>query len=347
VKVAIVSPYALDKHGGVQDQAKGIRDKLVAAGHEASLIGPGLSDGTWISVGGSTNIESNDAVAPVCFEPSAIQRVKDAVADADVIHVHEPLLPVVGPAAWIGREPATVGSFHAEPAALIRGIYKYGGPLLAQLIDKIDVLTAASQEAAGAVRAFAPEVEIVPNAVDVGRFPERTRRERQVAFVGRDDPRKGFDVLLAAWPAVRAAIPDAELVVVGPRRDTPIDGVRFEGPAPDDRKREVLATSSIYCAPNLGGESFGITLIEGMAAGCAIVATDLPAFVAVAAGVAEHVPAGNPAHLARVLISLLGHPDRVKRMGEASVSRAAVFDWGRVLPRWIALYERALTRSHR
>jgi phosphatidylinositol alpha-mannosyltransferase len=345
VKLAIVSPYALDRHGGVQEQALQLREQLTRIGHSVTLVGPGRSDGTWTSVGGITDIESNDAVAPVCLEPGAIQRVKEAIGGAEVVHVHEPLLPVVGPAAWIGAETPTVGTFHAEPAAVVRAVYKFGGPLLAHLVERIDVLTAVSAEAATAVEGFAPGVEIVPNAVDVAGFTAQRRSAHRVAFVGRDDPRKGLDVLLGAWPVVERAVPDAELVVVGARRDDEATGIRFEGTVPDRRKREVLSSSSVFCAPNTGGESFGITLVEAMAAGCAVVSTDLPAFVSVAGGVAEQVPVNDPVRLAQALVELLTDPERVRRQGIAAKARANEFDWSRILPRWIELYEKAIERS--
>lgn len=345
MRVAIVTPYALDKPGGVQEEGFQLLHQLRKAGHDAELIGPGHSDGTWTSVGGTTNITSNDAVAPICLEPGAVGRVRAAISGADVVHVHEPLLPIIGPASWIAGTVPTVGTFHAEPAAFVSAIYRYGGPLLAHLIDRIDVLTAVSAEAANAVDGFAGDVEIVPNAVDVSAFPARTRLRHQVAFVGRDDPRKGLDDLLEAWPRVRAAVPTAELVVVGARRGSSEDGVIFEGRVSGARKREVLASSAVYCAPNTGNESFGVTLVEGMAAGCAVVATDLPAFVAVAGGVADHVPVGDPRVLADTLVRLLEDEERSRRLRAAAKERARDFDWNRVLPRWIELYEQAMERG--
>ncbi len=345
MRVAIVCPYALDRHGGVQDQALRLRDQLRKAGYGVHLIGPGESDGTWTSVGGTTNVESNDAVAPVCLEPGAIQRVREAIGDVDVVHIHEPLLPLVGPASWIGSTTPTVGTFHAEPAIFVRAIYKFGGPLLSRLLEGVDVLTAVSSEAAGAVTGFAPDLEIVPNAVDVSLFAPQERFSHRVAFVGRDDPRKGLDELLDAWTRVRTMVPDAELVVVGAARGVRVEGVTFEGSVSDRRKREVLASSSIYCAPNTGNESFGITLIEGMAAGCAVVATDLPAFLAVAGGAADHVPVGDSRALADTLVSLLKDPAHARSRGASGRARAAAFDWSRVLPRWVAVYERAIERA--
>ena len=148
MRIAIVSPYGLDRPGGVQEQARGLRRHLSSAGHDVHLIGPGVSDGTWISTGGITEVEANAAIAPVCLEPGAVAKVKEAIAWAQVVHVHEPLVPVVGPAAWMTKEVPSVGTFHADPAAVVRGIYRFGGPLLAHLLGRIDALTAVSEEAA-------------------------------------------------------------------------------------------------------------------------------------------------------------------------------------------------------
>jgi phosphatidylinositol alpha-mannosyltransferase len=346
VKIAIVSPYALDRPGGVQEQARGLQRHLTAAGHVVTLIGPGVSDGSWTSVGGTTDVEANDAVAPVCFDPGAVAKVKEAVGRADVVHVHEPLVPVIGPAAWIGEDVPSVGTFHAEPGTIVRGIYRFGGPLLGHLLGRMDALTAVSREAATAVRRFAPDVEIVPNGVDMSGYAGNGHRvPHRVAFLGRDDRRKGLDVLLEAWPSVCAKVPDAELVVIGASRPIDESGVVFEGLVLEARKQELLTSASVFCSPNIGNESFGITLLEGMAAGCAVVASDLPAFTAVAAGTAIHVPAGDVDGLTSALVGLLTDQVTVREMGAAARARARAFDWSRLIPRWVSLYARAIEHA--
>ncbi|NIA24760.1 MAG: glycosyltransferase [Gammaproteobacteria bacterium] len=349
MRIAIVSPYGLDRPGGVQEQARGLTKHLRSAGHDVRLIGPGASDGSWISVGGTTEVEANAAVAPVCLEPGAIAKVKEAIAWAQVVHIHEPLVPVIGPAAWMGEGIPSVGTFHADPAAVVRGIYRFGGPLLAHLLGRIDTLTAVSEEAARAVRGFVPNPVVIPNGVDVATFePSPDRLPHRVAFVGRDDPRKGLDFLLQAWPRVSGVVPDAELVVVGARRDLQIPGVSFHGRVPEDRKWSLLGSASVYCAPNTGGESFGITLLEGMAASCAVVASDLPAFRSVAGPVADYVRPGDVEHLAAALVSVLTDRARAHTMGEAARRRALMFDWSRVIPRWVHLYTQVSERfAHR
>jgi len=339
VRIAIVSPYGLDRPGGVQEQARGLTKHLRSAGHDVRLIGPGASDGSWISIGGTTEVEANAAIAPVCLEPGAVAKVKEAIVWAQVVHVHEPLVPVVGPAAWMTEGIPSVGTFHADPAAVVRGIYRFGGPLLAHLLGRIDVLTAVSEEAARAVRGFVPHPVLIPNGVDVTAFePSSDRSPHRVAFVGRDDRRKGLDVLLQAWPRVLGMVPDAELVVVGASRDLQIRGVSFEGRVSEERKRSLLGSAAVYCGPNTGGESFGIALVEGMAASCAVVVSDLPAFRSVAGPVADYVRPGDVENLAAALVSVLTNRARMHTMGEAARQRALMFDWSRVIPRWVRLY---------
>ncbi|NOY55727.1 MAG: glycosyltransferase family 4 protein [Actinobacteria bacterium] len=351
VRIAIVSPYGLDRPGGVQEQARGLTKHLTSAGHDVRLIGPGTSDGSWISTGGTTEVEANAAIAPVCLEPGAVAKVKESIVWAQVVHVHEPLVPVVGPAAWMGEGIPSVGTFHADPAAIVRGIYRFGGPLLAHLLGRIDALTAVSEEAARAIRSFVPHPLLIPNGVDVATFEVSDDRvPHRVAFVGRDDRRKGLDVLLQAWPRVLGTVPDAELVVVGARRDLQIPGVSFEGRVSEERKRSLLGSAAVYCGPNTGGESFGITLVEGMAASCAIVASDLPAFRSVAGPVAFYVRPGDAEDLATTLVDVLTDRARMRAMGEAARRRALRFDWSRVIPRWVRLYtevSEGFARRHR
>ncbi len=339
MKIAMVSPYGLDRPGGVQQQARGLERHLREAGHDVLLVGPGVSDGSWRSVGRVTNVELNGAVAPVCLDPGAVSEVREVAAWADVVHVHEPLVPVVGPAAWLPRSVPSVGTFHAAPAAIVQGIYRFGGPLFAGLLRRIDALTAVSKEASRAVRRFAPEPLIIPNGVDVAPFDGLSVPEpHTVAFVGRDDRRKGLDTLLRAWPFVRDAVPDAQLVVVGARRDVDMPGVRFEGRVPEERKQAVLSSAALYCAPNLGGESFGITLVEGMAAGCAVVASDLAAFRSVAESAATYTRPGDADQLAGTIIDVMQDRRRVSQMAAAARERALRFDWSRLIPRWLTLY---------
>jgi phosphatidylinositol alpha-mannosyltransferase len=164
-----------------------------------------------------------------------------------------------------------------------------------------------------------------------------------VVFVGRDDPRKGFSVLLEAWKTVHPAVPAAELIVIGPE-GTDRSNVRFAGRGTDETKATWLQSSAIFVAPNLGGESFGMVVAEGMAAGCAVVASDLPAFRQVTAGTARLTPPGQARPLAAALIEVLANSNQADEMGRRARERSKAFDWGVVFPQYRQAYLDARTR---
>jgi phosphatidylinositol alpha-mannosyltransferase len=206
------------------------------------------------------------------------------------------------------------------------------------------ILTAVSSIAARSIPPRWGTVRIVPNAIDVAAYEIPVGRiEKRVAFLGRDDVRKGLSVLLEAWPRVTAAIPDAELIVMGADRATRIPGVEFRGPVSAGEKRRLLASSLVFVAPNLGGESFGIVVAEGMAAGCAVVASDIPAFVEVTGGSGIHVSPGDARALAGALTSLLLNPVKAQELGTTMRERCAAYDWSAVVGTYRDLYAEALS----
>ncbi len=347
MRVAVVSPYDLAAPGGVQDQVIGLVARLRDAGHEAWAVAPGGGgpDGTR-SVGRVRSVPANRSRAPISLSPRTPARVRVAVGDADVVHVHEPLMPMTSLAVLRSVTRPTVGTFHADPGAVVRGMYRGASPVLRRLTNRLDVVTAVSETARSAVAHFA-DARIIPNAVDVAGYRDAVgeRDPMRVVFVGRDEPRKGLGVLLAAWPAVRAAHPGAVLRVIGSARDYAPDGVTFLGRVSEADKREELASARVLAAPNLGGESFGIILIEGMAAGCAVVASDLAAFRAVAGEGAVLVEPGNAAALGSALASLLG--DETLACSVAGVGSQVVdrYDWAGVTGAYVEAYQEALAAS--
>jgi phosphatidylinositol alpha-mannosyltransferase len=343
MKIAVVSPYALDRHGGVQSQASQLVEHLIDAGHEAWLTGPGRSgpEGARL-LGRATAVPGNGALAPIGLDPRMIGRVRRAIAGADLVHVHEPLMPLIGPAALFAASVPVVGTFHADPSGRIRGVYRFAAPFLRRIGRRMNRVTAVSVTAESAIRPFVSGVTIIPNALDTSRYETGSDRQpSRVAFLGRDDPRKGLDVLLEAWPDVLQRVPEAELTVVGTRRAAGPPGVSFLGRVPEDVKLEALASSSVFCAPNLGGESFGIALLEGMAAGCATVASDLSAFRHVGATTVEYVPVGDAGALAAALTAKLLDP-ALQQVGASCRARAKLFDWVTVLPSYLDQYRLAL-----
>ena len=312
---------------------------VVAAGTSAFDHGPGR-DGIMVPTGRAVSIKANRSRAPLTLSPSAWQRVHSALRDVDVVNVHEPFIPLVGWAGLFSGQP-TVATFHADPPTWARRAYQ-ALPLVGRHLRRMK-LTAVSRTAADAIPGDWGELEIIPNAIDVASYDMPVRRIRsRVSFLGRDEPRKGLDVLLAAWPDIQASHPDAELVVMGADRGIPPPGVTYLGPVTGGEKRRVLASSSIYVAPNTGGESFGIVVVEGMAAGCAVVASGLDSFREVLGDAGRLVPVGDATALAESITELLDDPADARKLGEQARERSSRFDWGQVVERYRNVYASAL-----
>ncbi len=347
MKVGIVCPYDLSAPGGVQQLTSELAEAVRAGGHEVVLVGagryahprPGHDDST-VQVGKSFTIRANQSLVPLTLSPFSWGRVRRALRNADVVHIHEPLVPLVGWVAMTLRGPK-VYTFHADPPRWARRVYRFI-PGLGSLF-RSGVVTAVSPTAASAIPGSWGSVEIVPNAIDVAAFDLPVRRfERRVVFLGRDDPRKGLDVLLSAWPAIRSRVHQAELKVMGARREQTIEDVEFLGKVTGGDKNRLLASSQVYVAPNTGGESFGIVIAEAMAAGCAVVCSDLMAFRDVIGEAGELVPVGDPDALAASVAGLLEDPDRARRLGDRARREVERFDWGVITGRYQIMYRRAI-----
>ncbi len=337
----MVSPYDLGLPGGVQDQAERLVGWIREAGHEATLLGPGVEGPEGATLFGATmSIPANRSRAPVKLDPRIIGRVRRAVGAFDAVHIHEPLVPSVSLAAMSTPGVAKVGTFHADPSGWVRGLYRYGRAALRLLLGGIDVFTAVSPVAASPLDGVV-EYRIIPNGIDVGEYKTGPKEQGRVTFVGRDEPRKGLSVLLEAWPQVLAAVPGSTLHVVGAKGPEG-GGVRFLGRVNEEEKRRELAAAVVHCAPNLGGESFGISGLEAMAAGCAVVASALPGFEYVAGSSGAFVAPGDAGALADAVIRMLTEPDRAADAGTAARERALEFDGPVVAGRYLAAYEDAI-----
>ncbi|HDH02782.1 MAG TPA: glycosyltransferase family 1 protein, partial [Actinobacteria bacterium] len=319
MKVAIVCPYALDHMGGVQSHARQLTAELLARGVDAWLVGPGRepSKATEFQVGGGFRVSANGSRVPIALSPLVGRRLLARAEEADVVHVHEPWIPIAGWAAQLTAKP-TILTFHADPANLIRRAYGHSAWLLARLANRSKAVTVVSRTAASAIAPFAPHPVIIPNGVEVNPMAGRARRSQSAVFVGRDEDRKGLKVLLRAWPQVRAKFPNARLTVLTSRTQPMMEGVEVLVGADDPTKLERLASSAVFVAPNLGGESFGITVAEAMAAGCAVVASDIPAFADLLGGAGRLVVPGDSVGLAATLSGLFEDEDRLANMAASS-----------------------------
>ena len=250
MKVGIVCPYDLDVPGGVQQLCLELGERIRRAGDEAVVVGPG-SGGSGVEtvrVGSAVGIRANRSVAPVALGPGAWARAKAGLAGVDVVHIHEPLVPLVGWAALSVDKPAVV-TFHADAPGWVPRLYRV---LPGRALSR-SVLTAVSPAASRSIPPSWGEIRIIPNAIDVAAYQvEVDRVPGRISFLGRDEPRKGLDIALDAFAMVHREHPQTELVVMSADRPDEIDGVRFLGRVTEDEKHRTLASSATHVAPLTG-----------------------------------------------------------------------------------------------
>jgi phosphatidyl-myo-inositol alpha-mannosyltransferase len=342
VRIGLVCPYDLTKPGGVQTQVKDLARHLTEMGDEVLIIAPGLSGSErGLDLGKTISIPGNRSRVPISVDPRVVGLIKGAASTLDLLHVHEPLMPIVSLSALRSGIPV-VATFHAAPGTLGSRFYEVMRSRLGKILGpNVRRVTAVSATAAAPLPAGL-DVEVIPNGVDVAKFaPMIPRDPLRVSFLGRDEKRKGLDVLLDAWGRVIDMYPEADLEVVG--ADRGLEGVTWLGTVGDEEKAEILTSSAIFVAPNLGGESFGIVLVEGMAAGAAVVASDLPSFREVGGEAVRYFATGSSDDLATTIIDLLGAPAEMSKLGVAGRERAQLFDWSTVALSYREVYERALS----
>jgi len=359
VNVAIVCPYSMALPGGVQEHVRGLAAGLVSHGCEVVLFAPDLHmtghppGVTAISLGGSVKIPANGSVAPIGLDPRMLVRLELALDPAEVIHVHEPFLPA-GLAAVMRapRRTAVIGTFHAAADRSLP--YAVARPLLRRVARRMHATTAVSPAARALVTRYVPtDPVIVPNGVDATAFataspdPWASTLGRVVLFVGRPEPRKGFDVAVRAFCAAAASRPDIHLVCL-PAREVPAglvppslaDRVHTLGPVPADRKLALFRSATALLVPSRGSESFGIVVLEGMAAGCAVLASDIPGYRAAGGEAVRYVSPGD----VRAWVSALGEvlDSDEGNLAAAGTERARTFDWPRVAARTLDVYRGVL-----
>jgi phosphatidyl-myo-inositol alpha-mannosyltransferase len=355
MKVAVICPYSLSRPGGVQGQVLALGRALRELGASARVIGP--CDGpppeaAVVSVGSSIPLAANGSVAPLAPDPPAIARTLSVLAAEafDVLHLHEPLVP--GPtltSLLAGRAP-TVGTFHAAgrvPA------YIYMRPAVRAVARRLGLRTAVSAQARElAERWLGGACQVVPNGVEVGRFAKADpwpAERPAILFVGRHEPRKGLDVLLEAFAGLEG---DAVLWVVGEGPETgrlrasAPPGVEWLGRVSEHELARRLRGAAVFCAPSLHGESFGVVLLEAMAAGAPVVAANIEGYRDVARDGREAVlvEPGDAAGLRAALDRVLADRDVAAELVEAGAARAAGFSMERLAERYLALYESLLER---
>ncbi|MCC7353553.1 MAG: glycosyltransferase family 4 protein [Anaerolineae bacterium] len=371
MRIGIVTEYYRPWPGGISEHVYHEAKELRRRGHKAIVItGPASGrrpegETGVLRVGFALKLPRNRTLCRITIgRYMLIMRRLLSRLRLDVLHIHSPLDPVLGMVALAASETATVGTFHANfesslaPALLYRGLR----PLPEHLFERLHVLIAVSEEARRSIARYFPgEYEIVPNGVDTERFHPAAPPLSELAghptvlFVGRPDPRKGLPLLLQAFPQVVARVAGARLVVVGGVGRQKIDELKAE--LPPEIQRSVLfagyaapevlpryfTSCNVFCSPATGQESFGIVLLEAMAAGRPLVAFDIPGYREVVRHGKDGwlVPQIGPEPLAEALVGLLQNPSLRKQMGEAGRQKALTYSWPRIVERIEACFMKA------
>lgn len=365
MRIGLVCPYAWDRPGGVQSHVRSLATALVEAGHDVTVVAPTSGRPAASpqanafklkTVGRTVPVPANGSVAPIAFGPRVAWRTRAALDEfgPDVVHAHEPLIPSVSLLAVRASRSPVVGTFHASTESSLG--YAAARPWLRREVNKIACRTAVSEAARSlAARYFPGDYVIVPNGIDVARFagaaPLDLGNKKTILFLGRLEKRKGLEILIQTVASLRDLDPKLVVVGRGPRekpakalaRKLRIDA-EWVGAVDDETIPRLYKSADVFAAPNLGGESFGIVLLEAMAAGAPLVCSDLEAFVDVAGDAALVAPRNNSRALAAALrLALTGGPDLDERV-KAGLKRVEQFDWPMLVRDLESVYEQAAGR---
>lgn len=372
MRVGLVCPYSFDIPGGVQAHVADLARTLIGLGHQVSVLAPGEDDTPTelpeflVPAGRSMPIKYNGSVARLSFGPVSYTRVRRWIRAGrfDVLHVHEPVAPSLSMLALMVADGPIVATFHtANPRS--RMLLAFQGmlqPFLEKITGRIAVSELARQVQ---VEHLGGDAVIIPNGVDVQFFaraaplPGYPRAGGTIGFIGRyDEPRKGMSVLLDALRLLVPARPDLQLLVAGGGDEKDLreeagpelaGALRLLGRVSDEDKAAMLRSVDIYCAPNTGGESFGIILTEAMSAGTPVVASDLDAVRRVLdggiAGVLARV--GDAPALAAALGRVLDDPGLRAVLAAQGRRVVASYDWPVVAATVVKVYETVMAADPR
>ena len=377
MKIALVSPYDFAFPGGVINHIFALEQHFTRMGHQVKVIAPASKavasvNNSLIPIGRPRPVPTSGSIARVTISPWLSSRVKAVLEEEnfDIIHLHEPLMPMLCTTVLRLSQTANIGTFHAfcgQSGHEFLG-YNFGRPfstmLLKRWFSRLDGKIAVSKPAMEYVcKHFPGYYNIIPNGVDLERFsPDVSPIEEfcdgkvNILFVGRLEKRKGLNYLLKAYKRVKQEISESRLIIVGPgtrlRRKyekevmkSRLEDVVFVGYASRDDLPRYYKTADVFCAPATGWESFGIVLLEAMAVGKPVVASSIEGYASVVTHGVEGllVPPKDEEMLAQALISVMGDQSLRQQMGAKGKLKAQEYGWERIAQRVLDYYVRVLS----
>ncbi len=374
MKIALVSPYDFAYPGGVVNHISCMERHLTRMGHDVKIIAPAskamytLGD-RFIRIGTPRSIPVSGSVARVTVSVRLESQINEVFAREkfDICHLHEPLMPTLCTTILRLKHTPMVGTFHASGA---RPWYTWSTPLgkgyLDRWFNKLDGRIAVSRTALKYISSYFPaEYAIIPNGIDVEHFSHDVPPidafndgKFNILFVGRMEKRKGFDYLLKAYKHVKREFPDCRLIAVGPgvrlrnkyekqANRSGLDDIFFTGYVAYSDLPRYYKTADIVCFPATGRESFGIVLLEAMAVGKPIIASDIAGY----AGILTHgieglaAPPKNEGKLAEAIITLMNNKPLRRQMGNNGRTKALEYDWADIARRVLDFYQEILNRT--
>ncbi len=365
MKIALVSPYDYPYPGGVTEHIHHLEMEFTRRGHIVKIIAPSSTNKDELNqniyrIGGIVPVPVSGSIARITLSPSAYRWMKRILHKErfDIVHLHEPLMPVLCLVTLRHSKSVNIGTFHAYRESNFA--YLAGKAVLKRFVGRLHGCIAVSPPARELVSKYFPgEYEIIPNGIDVETFgaegipplPQYKDDKLNVLFVGRMEKRKGLRYLLSTWPAITQQYPQTRLIVVGEGdlreecerfvAENRLANVVFVGFVSNEDLPRYYHTADIFCAPSTGFESQGIVLLEAMAAGRPVVASSIAGYRSVITDGQEGllVPPEDDTSLAVAIARLLGEPDMRERMGLAGRLTAQHYAWDRVAGQVLDYYQ--------
>ncbi|GAC1318848.1 MAG: glycosyltransferase family 4 protein [Chloroflexota bacterium] len=373
MKIALVSPYDYPYPGGVTNHVAHLYREFSALGHEVRILAPSSNrnlerdEPDVYRIGNVHRVHANGSIARITLSFRLSRRVREVLTQEafDIVHAHEPLMPSLPPTVLMYSNAVNVGTFHAYRGSYYG--YFYGRPVLRRVFSKLDGRIAVSRVAKRFVRQyFMAPYKVIPNGVEVERFdrerveplPQFMDGRPNILFVGRPEKRKGVGYLLRAYPHIKSAFPESRFIIVGAGDwdDSPyrryinrhdMRDIVIAGRVSEQELPRYHRSAHVFCAPAVSGESFGIVLLEAMAAGLPVVASNIEGYSQVVTGGSEGllVPPRDEHAFADAVCSILQDPALARQMGDRGIETSHLYSWPRIADQLLDFYVKTGNRS--